>query len=49
LKKKLESLKGELERGQMMINQKQQELLNIQTTIFKIQGAIIALEEIKNA
>jgi hypothetical protein len=47
IEKKLEVLKAELERGQALINQKNQEALNLQTTIFRIQGAITALEELK--
>jgi predicted nucleic acid-binding Zn-ribbon protein len=45
--RKLAALKAELERGNTMISQKQQEMLALQTTIFRIQGAITALEELK--
>jgi chromosome segregation ATPase len=45
LEKRLTELKTELEKGQQLFQQKQQELTVLQQTILRIQGAIQVCEE----
>jgi predicted nucleic acid-binding Zn-ribbon protein len=45
LVERLKALKDELDKGNQVINQKQQELVNLQQTILRIQGAVQVLDE----